>query len=263
MPEVLAGFPAGLVTHSSAHADLSRFTGRDVVVVGSGSSGLETAALLLESGARPLVVTRSDRVRFNSNPAGRSLPRRVRHPVSTIGSSWQLLFCARLPALYHRLPEQRRLHVVRTVLGPSGGWWLRERFDGLVPVTLGTTITAARATGDGMELTVTGPDGTTSISADHVIAATGYRVDLRRLSFLDPALRKGIATLGGFPVLDHAFQTSIPGLHVVGLPAAVSFGPVQRFVAGAGFAARRVAVAAGRGLRDADDGDGLVLVSER
>jgi hypothetical protein len=39
-------------------------------------------------------------------------------------------------------------------------------------------------------------------------------------------------------VLDPSYQSSIPGLHFVGAPAAWSFGPLMRFVAGTGFAAR-------------------------
>ncbi|SFT33819.1 Predicted flavoprotein CzcO associated with the cation diffusion facilitator CzcD [Geodermatophilus amargosae] len=246
VPDVLAGLPSHRVTHSSAHADLDHFTGRDVVVVGAGQSALETAALLHEAGARPQVLARADRIGWNVNPAGKSWPRRVRHPVSTIGTSWQLLFCAELPGAYRRLPEQKRVHLVQTTLGPAGGWWLRPRIEGVVPVTVASHITAARASGDRAELTVEGPDGTSVLGADHVIVGTGYRVDLGRLLFLDPRLRAGVSTVAGSPILDRDLQSSVPGLHVVGLPAAVSFGPVQRFVAGTGFAARRVSGAVAR-----------------
>jgi len=74
-----------------------------------------------------------------------------------------------------------------------------------------------------------------------VVAGNGYRSDLNRLSFLDPALREGIASLPGTPVLDHSFQGSALGLHFVGYPAGLSFGPVMRLLLGADFAARRVA----------------------
>jgi hypothetical protein len=75
---------------------------------------------------------------------------------------------------------------------------------------------------------------------DHVIAATGYKVALSRLQFLDSALRSQIHDVAETPILNRHFESSVPGLHFVGLAAANSFGPVQRFAFGAGFAARRV-----------------------
>ena len=42
-------------------------------------------------------------------------------------------------------------------------------------------------------------------------------------------------------MLNGGYETSIPGMHFIGAPAAWSFGPLMRFVAGAGFAARAVA----------------------
>lgn len=83
------------------------------------------------------------------------------------------------------------------------------------------------------------------LAVAHVLASTGYRVDLSQLSFLDPALRERIATASGAPVLDRAFQTSVPNMHIVGYAAAGSFGPVMRFVYGADFTAYRLAHALG------------------
>jgi hypothetical protein len=46
-------------------------------------------------------------------------------------------------------------------------------------------------------------------------------------------------------MLNGGYETSIPGMHFIGAPAAWSF-PLMRFVAGAGFAARAVAHSAVR-----------------
>jgi hypothetical protein len=40
----------------------------------------------------------------------------------------------------------------------------------------------------------------------------------------------------GYPKLDSGFETSLPGLHFLGAPAVLSFGPLMRFVAGTEFA---------------------------
>ena len=78
------------------------------------------------------------------------------------------------------------------------------------------------------------------MAADHVIAATGYRPDLGRLTFLDEELRARVQTVARTPAVDRDYQTSSPGLYVVGPGVAPTFGPVMRFVYGADHAARTV-----------------------
>jgi NADPH-dependent 2,4-dienoyl-CoA reductase/sulfur reductase-like enzyme len=253
LPDELVGLPDRLVTHSSAHRDFTRLSGQDVIVVGGGQSALETAVLLAEAGARPHVLVRGGVLRWNPYPVGRSP---ILHPLSGLGTGWRLLACARLPGTFHFLPGDRRVDMVRRALGPAGGWWLRDRFEGAIPVMTGTRIVSARPDGDGVELTLDGPDGAGRLRAQHVVAGTGYRVDLTRLSFLDDSLRAGIATLAGFPVLSRRFESTEPGLFFVGLAAAAAFGPVQRFVCGSGFAARTVTSALSARRLRGSGGDG-------
>jgi hypothetical protein len=73
-----------------------------------------------------------------------------------------------------------------------------------------------------------------------VIAATGYRVDLRRLAFLHPDLGANVRTVENTPILDSFFESSVPGLYFVGVAAANSFGPVMRFAFGADYTAKRL-----------------------
>jgi hypothetical protein len=70
---------------------------------------------------------------------------------------------------------------------------------------------------------------------------TGFRINLEKYGFFSQALLSSIETAGAYPRLDRGYETSVPGLHIVGAPAAWSFGPLMRFVAGADFAARSVA----------------------
>jgi hypothetical protein len=79
------------------------------------------------------------------------------------------------------------------------------------------------------------------VEADHVIAATGYQVDLHRVAFLDAKLHAHIRKTGTAPALSASFQSSVPGLYFVGVSAANSFGPLMRFAFGARFTARRLA----------------------
>jgi hypothetical protein len=81
-----------------------------------------------------------------------------------------------------------------------------------------------------------------SIECDHIIAATGYVVDLRRLPFMTAPLLSDIQMSADYsPMLSTHFETTVPGLYFVGVSAAASFGPMMRFAFGAAYTAKRVA----------------------
>ena len=71
---------------------------------------------------------------------------------------------------------------------------------------------------------------------------TGYRVDVARYPFIGPrASSRGPAPGDGYPVLGRGLESSVPGLHFTGAPAAWSFGPIMRFVSGSWYAGRAIA----------------------
>ena len=238
--------PRGLVSHSSQHDDLSVFAGKEVAVIGAGQSALEDAALLHESGASVRVLIRGQ-ARWGSppKPARTGVLSMLPEPNSPLGPTWRIYPFSHAPFMFRYLPEQTRINLVSSVLGPLGAWWLRERVDGKLPVQEGHRVTAVRLAdgpADGKAvLTVAAATGTSELAVDHVIAATGYRVGLGRLDFLDAGLRDQVRCVGGWPHLDPSFESSVPGLFFTSLAAAETFGPVMRFVCGAGFTARRVA----------------------
>lgn len=80
-------------------------------------------------------------------------------------------------------------------------------------------------------------------AADHVMAATGYRMSVAALDFLGPGLRSELVIGAGGSWLDAGYGSSVPGLYFTGLPAAASFGPVMRFVRGTEYASPRLAKA--------------------
>jgi thioredoxin reductase len=81
---------------------------------------------------------------------------------------------------------------------------------------------------------------TKSLTADHVLLATGYKVNMQSLRFLDSQLAQKLNTVENTPVLSSNFESSVPGLYFVGASAANTFGPLLRFAFGAGFASRRL-----------------------
>ncbi|WP_457027897.1 NAD(P)-binding domain-containing protein [Kitasatospora sp. P5_F3] len=246
---------AGLVSHSSEHRDLTRFAGRRVVVLGAGQSALESAALLHEAGAEPTVVARTDTLLFGTPPENdhsgdRSLTVRLVKPGSPLGPGWSLFAFSRAPAVFRHLPDRTRLHLVRTVLGPSGAWWLRDRVEGRVRLLTGHRLGSVQESAGQVRLSLHRPGGGTELlDADHVLAATGYRVDVDRLGLLGPELRRGLRRIEGAPRLDETFQSSVPGLYFTGLASAATFGPLMRFVCGTGFASQRICAAVAEAVR--------------
>ncbi|HJS85509.1 MAG TPA: FAD-dependent oxidoreductase [Acetobacteraceae bacterium] len=236
----LAELPASHLSHSSAHAELARLAGKVVAVVGGGASATDCAALLAEAGATTHLLTRRPFLGFHEPPRPRTLRARVRHPMTTIGPSWRSLMCVRMPLVFHAMPARFRLPVVQRHLGPASCWFVREAIERLVTVHTGTRITSASVRDGKAILAIEGADGTGTLAVDHVVAATGYRPDIRRLGFLDPDLRARIRTVENTPVLSRSFQASVPGLRFVGLTAANAFGPLLRFACGAEFTSRRL-----------------------
>ncbi|MFG3206907.1 FAD-dependent oxidoreductase [Streptomyces sp. NPDC048192] len=231
--------PTAAVSHSSQHHDLGRFARKELIVIGAGQSALETAALAAEAGARVRVVARGrGRVAFGAPPWKQPKLR----PESPFGRAWSLWALSYYPHPYRYLPEPARHFLVRRVLGPLGAWWLRERFESAVQVQEVARVVAAEASDGRPVLTVRTHGGRTErLTADHVIAATGYRVDIAAMDFLGHGLRTRLAVSRGAPRLGAGFVSSVPGLYFTGLPAASSYGPVMRFVCGTEFASPRLA----------------------
>ncbi|MFF0142296.1 FAD-dependent oxidoreductase [Streptomyces sp. NPDC005227] len=237
--------PAGLVSHTGQHTDLSPYAGRRVAVIGGGQSALESAALLHEAGAEAQVFVRERQVLWGMRPdLARPWTRRLAKPASPLGTGWILAAACKTPGGVKRLPASARLMLFRRALGPSGGWWLRDRAEGVVAVRTSCRVTGATADADTVRLELAGPTGgPETVVVDHVLAATGYRLDLDAVPFLTSTLRTGVACVPGSkaPDLTGAFESSVPGLYFAGSLAAPMFGPMMRFVAGTRYAATRIA----------------------
>jgi len=243
IPQNLAGLPDQFLTHSSRHHELGEFRGRKVAIIGAGASALDLAALLHEAGARVEVIARRAKIRFHDPPDGTkpSLMKRLRNPVTGIGPGWQLYFYCNAPLLFRKLPQSLRLRKVRQVLGPAPCWFTKQKVVGKVPLHVGFNIVGAEVHNDQVQLRAADANGTErTIEAEHVIAATGYQVDLNRLAFLESDLQSAIDSVEGSPNLSSHFESSVPGLYFVGISAANTFGPMLRFAFGADFAAHRL-----------------------
>ena len=242
VPPPFDALPNTIVTHSVQHGDVSRFQGRRVAVLGAGASALDVAVALKAAGASVDLIARRKAILFHDPPdEPRPLIRRIKAPRSGLGVGWRSRMCTDIPLAFHALPESLRHRIVERHLGPAPGWFVRDAAVGHVAMHLGAALTGARVVDDKVRITFRQQGGDDQqMEVDHVVAATGFRVALSRLGFLDQALQSRIRKADDTPVLDRHFQTSVPGLYIIGAAAANSFGPLLRFAFGAKYAARRV-----------------------
>ena len=250
MPEPLAGLPRELVSHTSDHRYFDAFKGKEVAVLGRGASALEAATLLHEAGARPVVLARGPQVVFHTKfDRGRPLRERILQPNSVLGPGRKSWVLENFPTMLHYVPDARRVRFTRNHLGPAGPWWLHDRFRGNVAVRTRCTVVRAEAKGGRVQLGVREDGEERALEFDHVVAGTGFVVDVDRLPFLDPVLRSRVRRIERAPALSRHFETSVPGLFFVGTASAYSFGPLMRFVCGTTITSPIVAKRVMTGLR--------------
>jgi FAD-dependent urate hydroxylase len=229
VPAELSSLPSELVSHTADHHRFDDLRGRRVAIVGGGSSALETAALLREAGGDPTLIVRCpDSPVWGTKPL--PLTPLVRLRENKLCEGWKCPLWDS-PTAFRRLPRSMRVDKAQTVLGPLGAWWLKPRVEGVIEILDRTHVRAAEPHGSGVRLLLDGPSQT-SLEVDHVIAGTGFHVDIARLAYLPEDLQARIATLSGYPVLSRAGESTVPGLYFVGAPAAFGLGPSMRFIAG-------------------------------
>ena len=221
-----------------------------MLVVGSGQSALESAALLHQQGTDVEIVTRAPALRFLQKRSWLH-----KWPLEPVLYPWPMSgrpafsHLVANPSSFNKLPRswQNRLAARGSVLQEPHGWTRLNN----VRTNIGRSITSAVARSG--KVSVTLDDGSTR-EVDHICPAygTGYRVHLSGYKFLSSELLRSSRQTDGYPHLKRGFEASVAGLHFLGAPAAWSFGPLMRFVAGTEFAgpllARRVrdAVRSGR-----------------
>jgi hypothetical protein len=230
LPQLIRKLPPALVSHSSQHADLRPISGRRLAVLGGGASAVDIVALLKEAGADVELIARTETLKFHDPPRQpRPLMERVLEPRSGLGTGWRSRLSCDMPLVFHALPQYLRLRAVARHLGPAPCWFTRDSIVGRVPLHLGAKLERAEADGAGIRITFSQQGRQRTVEAEHLIAGTGYKVELSRLTFIDPSLRSRIRIAEGAPALGRRFDSSVPGLYFVGITAANSFGPLLRF----------------------------------
>lgn len=239
-PAEFDGLPIELASHTSAHRDLAKFSGKKVLVVGGGQSALESAALLHEGGAEAEVIARTHTIHWLQGSLSKTLHhglgkfvRSVLYAPTDVGPAGISQLMAR-PDLLQRLPRRLQDRLRKRSVRPAGARWLVDRLQA-VPIRLGCSVANFAIVGSQVRVRLS--DGSER-TVDHVLLGTGYRVDVSKYDFLSPDLVQSISRSNGYPRLEKGLETSVPGLHILGAPAVWSFGPLMQFVSGARYAAQ-------------------------
>lgn len=219
-PDWSTRLPNGLCAHT---CDLVRFhdlSGARVLIVGGRQSAYEWAALIGEQGAEQIdIVHRHEVPRFarvSWRFADEYLERTVAFP-----GWWRSLPAQEQEAITRKFWEVGRLTLE---------WWLTPRLQGeRFRRRPGTSVVAAWADGD-ERARVQLSDGT-ELAVDRIVLATGYKADLAGVPYLSEVLPL-VAVADGFPLLDDAFQTTLPGLFMPGFTGSRDFGPFFGFTKG-------------------------------
>lgn len=225
--ELDALIPAGRLGHTCDIVDFGRFAGRDVLIIGGRQSAFESAALVAEAGARRVhLAYRHDTPAFETSDW------------SWVGPMMQRFLDD--PSWYRRLSTDEKVELNRRFwaegrlrLEP----WLapRIRRDNVF-LHPRTTVNNVDDAAGRLKLAL---DNGEVLTVDDVLLATGYRVDLARIPFLDAGgLLQLLEVADGFPVLDEHLESSVPGLYFTSMTATRDFGSFFAFTVSAPVAAQ-------------------------
>jgi cation diffusion facilitator CzcD-associated flavoprotein CzcO len=238
--ELAAAIPVDFRAHTRDFVDFGEVAGQRIAIVGGRQSAFEWAALIQEAGAAAVhLIYRHD------TPA-----------LAQSDWSWvdKMLDASEAePGWWAHLPDGERERIGqafweegRLKLEP----WLAPRIDvPSVHLHPRNRVAASHTTGSSLCLKLINEHDapTETAEVDHVVLATGYKVDIGRVAFLGPALRSELRVRDGSPELDARFSTSVPGLHFTSMPATRDFGPFMAFTVSVRACSRIV----GAAIRDA------------
>jgi cation diffusion facilitator CzcD-associated flavoprotein CzcO len=171
VPAFIRALPANAWTHTTGDIPFAKMKGQVVGVVGAGSSAFDAAAVALESGAGEVhIFSRRSYIDYQGQPAGVAPPPPAPPPDRGYGNMLELSY---------ELPEVVRwrnflLGDRRVASVPLDSIQRAVAFKNF-HIHLDSSLTDVSALGNGK---VAGRVGSQRFRFDHLIAATGYRIDL-------------------------------------------------------------------------------------
>ena len=229
IPEgLVSGLGAGQYSHSCHLVSFDFLKGQRCLIIGGRQSAFEWGALISEQAAAEVHISyRHGTPRLEESDWSWVDPI-VRSTAQTRG--W-----FRRPSSADREAiRQRFWSEGRSKLEP----WLESRIQrGNIRLWPNSSMVDCVQSEDGRVLAKL--DNGVSLSMDHLVLATGYRVNVNDVPCLarDSILRQ-LRVSEGYPVLDKDSQSNIPGLYFTGPAATSAFGPFFGFVIGCPAAAK-------------------------
>ena len=217
--EILSLLPPGTYSHTCDTIDMKQMKDKRVLIIGGRQSAYEWAALLNEGGADTIHISH----RHESPAFERSDWSWVNVMVDKFEDDplwFHNLSFAEKEAIRKKLWEEGRLKIEP---------WLNERVKkNNIRVWPFTNIVSCKQSQNG-ELEITF-DNRQNIIVEHIIFATGYKVNISNVPFLaNGNILPMLSIQNGFPELDKYFQTNLPGLFIASIPASQDFGPFFGF----------------------------------
>lgn len=236
-PDVFADLSPSSASHCYEGRKFSEM-GKRVAVIGAGQSALESAAIFHEMGIDVEVIARIPVLRWigmhprlhRLGPISKVLY--SKHDVGPIGVSRLVAY----PNLVYHFPMGVKDRIRTRAVRSAGAPWLIPRLHD-VKISTGRTVASAREVDGEVQLLL---DDGSERRVDHVLLATGYRVDIAKYKFLAPELVQEVRQLDGYPDVTAGFATSVPGLHFIGATSTRKFGPLMYFVTGTEFASKEL-----------------------
>ncbi|MGI9534437.1 MAG: NAD(P)-binding domain-containing protein [Thermodesulfobacteriota bacterium] len=212
--DLLKILPADSFTHTCDTVNFEKFKNKLVLIIGGRQSAYEWAALIVEAGAKTIHISH-------------------RHETPEFAeSNWEWIdpFMDQMvdnPKWYSALTEQEKEEIDRKFwtedslkLEP----WLLPRInrDNVKIWPLSNVIKCDESESGKYIVHIDNGD---KLEVDHIILATGYKVDINNVPFLSSGnILSKLKINEGFPDLDGYLQTNLPGLYMTSLIATKSFG---------------------------------------
>ena len=227
-PEWAPLLPEGVGAHTCDLVRFQELAGARVIIIGGRQSAYEWAALLAEHDVERVdIVHRHDVPRFD-HVSWKFVDPYMDETIRN-GGWWRSLSAGAQGEIGRKFWEVGRLTLE---------WWLTPRLaDPRMHLWPGTHVVETSVT-DGGTLSAALSSGD-RLTFDDIVFATGYKADLPSVPYLEE-LAGGLEVVDGFPTLDKAFQSSIPGLYVAGFASTRDFGPFFGFTKGCPAAAKLI-----------------------
>jgi len=213
--------PAGSFTHTCDVVKFEKFKDKSVLIIGGRQSAYEWAALIVEAGARTVHISH-------------------RHETPEFAEShWSWIDpimdqMVDNPEWYRTLNKKEQEEIERKFwiedsqkLEP----WLLPRIDreNIKIWPLSNVVKCDEANSGLYKVHM---DNGKRLEVDHIILATGYKVDINKIPFLSSGnILPKLNINEGFPELDGYLQTSLPGLYMTSMIATKSFGRFFAYIA--------------------------------